>query len=180
MSVKSNNLVVLRGHLGADPEDRRTPNGARVVEMRMATASRWRTSEGERRERTDWHRVSAFGHNADYAATYLRKGDLVQVLGSIRNDVVGEGENRRKYSSVMADEVTGLNRRRWDDRASGGGVQDQRDGPPPNRFGPQGSGPPPRPRFSGPRPAFGQEQTAGGAWASDGDAPKPKEDDIPF
>lgn len=110
--LKSNNMVLLRGHLGADPEQRPLPSGGVVVELRLATNTRWRTKNGESKERTDWHRVSCFGQLAEYGASWLAKGDHVAVLGQIHNDVVGEGEKRRTYSSVRASEVTGLSRKR--------------------------------------------------------------------
>ncbi len=104
-------MAVLRGRLGSDPDQRALTNGSSVVEIRVATNTHWTTREGERRERTDWHRVSCFGSTADFCAKYLRRGDMVAILGEIRNDVVGEGEARRTYSSVRAHELTSLTRR---------------------------------------------------------------------
>ena len=105
--MKGNNLVILRGNLGANPETRTIPGGSRVVELRVATNSRWKTDHGEVKERTDWHRVEAWGPTGDYCASYLKKGDPVQVFGSIRNDIVEGEKGKRLFSTVRAWEVHG-------------------------------------------------------------------------
>ncbi len=108
--MRSNNLVMLRGHLGAEPDPKILPSGDTVVDLRLATSHSWRTGTGEKRERTDWHRVSVWGRTADYCVRWLHKGDHVLVLGSIRNDVVEDQTGKRTYSSVKAHEVTNLRR----------------------------------------------------------------------
>ncbi|MFT7622360.1 MAG: single-strand DNA-binding protein, partial [Myxococcota bacterium] len=72
----ADNLVFLRGHLGATPEVKTLPSGARVIDLRLATNSRWKNAEGGMVERTDWHRISAFGYLVD-RCQHLNKGDNV-------------------------------------------------------------------------------------------------------
>jgi len=107
--TKGNNLVVLVGHLGADPEERYTANQNRVVQLRVATNYFKKDSQGERSEHTDWHQVDVWGNTGHFCARYLQKGDKVQVLGSIRNRVVEKDGNRRTFTSVTAWEVNVLN-----------------------------------------------------------------------
>lgn len=85
------NRVSLIGHLGADPEPRRTTSGALVVNMRIATSDTWRDkSSGERKEATEWHTIVIFGASADQpglagiAEQYLKKGHKVFVEGKLR------------------------------------------------------------------------------------------------
>ena len=81
--MKGNNLVVLRGHLGSDPEARDLPSGKKV-ELNLATNSHWRDGEGHWKERTDWHRIDIHGPRADWAQRALRRGDHVLVFGALR------------------------------------------------------------------------------------------------
>ena len=106
--MKSNNCVILRGHLGAAPEAKQLSTGARVVSLRVATNTAWKTEAGEKRERVDWHTVEVWGATGDFCFNYLQKGDHVAVMGSIRNDVVDDPKGKRTYSSVRAWEVTSL------------------------------------------------------------------------
>jgi single-strand DNA-binding protein len=110
--MKANNFVMLRGHLGADPEMKTVLGGHIVVDLRLATNVVWNTESGERRERTDWHRISVWGRLAEFCAGALKRGDQVQVLGSVRNDVVEKPDGEKKtYSSVRASEVVAVRMR---------------------------------------------------------------------
>ena len=106
--MKGNNMAILRGHLGAAPEARQLPGGARVVTLRVATNAVWKGETGEKRERTDWHTVEVWGSTADFCFNFLQKGDLVAVMGSIRNDVVDDAKGKRTISRINAWEVQGL------------------------------------------------------------------------
>lgn len=116
--MKGNNFVMLRGHLGADPEMKTLPGGHVVVDLRLATNAVWKTDSGERRERTDWHRISVWGRLAEFCGSALKRGDQVLVMGAVRNDVVEKpGGEKKTYSSVRASEVVVI-------RARGQGVGD--------------------------------------------------------
>jgi single-strand DNA-binding protein len=106
--MKANNLVILQGHLGATPEGRLLPSGARAVRLRLATHCFWKSKSGERSERTDWHHVEVWDRLAEFCLKYLQKGDKVQVLGAIRNDVVERDGKKLTYSSVRAWEINAL------------------------------------------------------------------------
>ena len=77
------NKVILLGRLGADPESRMTPSGQQVCTLRMATSESF-TKEGQREERTEWHRVVLWGRLAELASKYLRKGRACYVEGKIQ------------------------------------------------------------------------------------------------
>ena len=110
--MKSRNLVLLRGNLGGDPESQVLPSGERVAKLRLATNTYLRGPTGERVARTDWHRVEAWGRTAEFALTSLRKGDKVQVMGVLRQDVVTAPAGTKKYFvHVRAYEVESFNPR---------------------------------------------------------------------
>ncbi|PZQ66651.1 MAG: single-stranded DNA-binding protein, partial [Escherichia coli] len=78
------NKVTLIGRLGGDPEKRSFSNGGQVVSFSLATSERWKDGNGERKERTEWHRVSVFTEGLrDVVEKYLRKGDLVSIEGKL-------------------------------------------------------------------------------------------------
>ncbi len=117
------NKVILVGNLGADPEVRRMSNGDPVVNLRIATSESWRDkSSGERREKTEWHRVVIFNENlAKVAEQYLRKGAKVYVEGQIQTRKWTDQNGQDKYNTEII-----LNRFRGDlqmldSRGEGGG-----------------------------------------------------------
>lgn len=77
------NKVILVGNLGRDPELRKLSNGDPVCNLNVATSESW-TKDGERKERTEWHRVVIFGKLADVAGKYLRKGSKVYLEGQLQ------------------------------------------------------------------------------------------------
>lgn len=92
------NKVLLIGRLGADPESRYLPNdGTMVVNFSIATTEKWKGQDGSPQEHTEWHRCVAFGKLAETIMTYLGKGRLVYVEGSIRTR---EWENKDKQKVV--------------------------------------------------------------------------------
>lgn len=79
------NKVIIVGRLGQDPELREFPNGGKVANFSVATSERWTDrNTGERKEQTEWHRVSLNDRLADVAMQYLRKGSQVYIEGSLR------------------------------------------------------------------------------------------------
>ena len=81
------NKVILIGNLGADPEIRSMQDGRPVCNLRVATSESWKDkSSGERRERTEWHRVTLFNRLGEIAGEYVKKGSQVYIEGSIRTD----------------------------------------------------------------------------------------------
>jgi len=81
--MASVNKVILVGNLGRDPEVRYTTGGTPVANFTMATTDRWNdAASGERKEKTEWHRIVVWGKQAEIAGEYLRKGRQVYVEGS--------------------------------------------------------------------------------------------------
>lgn len=79
------NEVNLMGNLGADPDVRTLPNGQAAAGFTLATGDIWKDREtGERKEKTEWHRISVFGKLAEFAGEHLRKGSQVMLRGKLR------------------------------------------------------------------------------------------------
>ncbi len=117
------NKVILVGNLGADPEVRRMNNGDPVVNLRIATSESWKDKQsGERREKTEWHRVVIFNeHLARVAENYLKKGSKVYVEGQLTTRKWQDRDGNDKYTTEIV-----LNRFRGelqmlDSRGEGGG-----------------------------------------------------------
>jgi len=117
------NKVILVGNLGADPEVRRMNNGDPVVNLRIATSESWKDKQsGERREKTEWHRVVIFNeHLARVAENYLKKGSKVYVEGQLTTRKWQDRDGQEKYTTEIV-----LNRFRGelqmlDSRSEGGG-----------------------------------------------------------
>jgi single-strand DNA-binding protein len=97
------NKVILVGNLGKDPEVRRMTSGEPVVNLSIATSESWKDkSSGERKEKTEWHRVVIFNKNlADVAEKYLRKGAKVYVEGSLQTRKWTDKDGAEKYSTEI-------------------------------------------------------------------------------
>ena len=102
------NKVILVGNLGRDPEIRTLNSGDRVANLSIATSETWRDrNSGERKERTEWHRVVIFNDNlVKVAENYLRKGSKVYIEGALQTRKYEQG-GQEKYST----EVVGRRRR---------------------------------------------------------------------
>jgi len=96
------NKVILVGNLGADPEARSLNNGGEVVNMRVATSEQWKDRDGNRQERTEWHRVAIFNQNlAKVAKNYLRKGSKVYLEGQIQTRKWTDQSGQERYSTEV-------------------------------------------------------------------------------
>jgi single-strand DNA-binding protein len=94
---RSLNRVQIIGNLGADPEVRTTPGGARVATLSIATSRRWTDRQGQPQEKTEWHRVIFWEKLADLADQYLKKGDRVYVEGSIEYRQYEDKDGQTRY-----------------------------------------------------------------------------------
>ena len=81
--MASANRVILVGNLGNDPELRTTPEGQKVCSFSMATADNWIDKNGQKQEKTQWHRITVWGRQGENCAQYLSKGRQVYVEGKI-------------------------------------------------------------------------------------------------
>ncbi len=97
------NRVILVGNLGRDPEVRRMTSGEPVVNLSVATSESWRDkASGERKERTEWHRVVIFNENlAKVAEQYLRKGSKVYLEGQLSTRKWTDKDGAEKYSTEV-------------------------------------------------------------------------------
>ena len=97
------NKVILVGNLGRDPEVRNTQNGDPIVNMSLATSESWKDrTTGERRERTEWHRVVIFNENLGrIAQQYLRKGSKVYIEGQLQTRKWQDQSGQEKYSTEV-------------------------------------------------------------------------------
>lgn len=107
------NKVMLVGNLGADPEIRTIPGGQTVANFRIATTDAWTDKSGTRQERTEWHRISAWGKTAEICGEILSKGRKVHVEGRLRTSEWQDKEtSQKRYSTeIVADRVLFLDRR---------------------------------------------------------------------
>jgi single-strand DNA-binding protein len=105
--MASVNKVILVGNLGQEIELRYTPGGDAVCNLSLATTDSWKDkATGERKELTEWHRVSMFGKLAEIAGQYLRKGSQVYIEGSLRTRKWTDKEGVERYTTeIRCDEM---------------------------------------------------------------------------
>ncbi|GHB34660.1 hypothetical protein GCM10007094_24990 [Pseudovibrio japonicus] len=117
------NKVILVGNLGADPEIRRTQDGRPIVNLRIATSESWRDrNSGERRERTEWHRVVVFNEGlAKVAEQFLRKGSKVYIEGQLQTRKWQDQSGQDKYSTEIVLQGFNSTLTMLDGRGEGGG-----------------------------------------------------------
>ena len=126
------NKVILVGNLGRDPEIRSFTNGGRVANLSVATSETWRDKQsGERKERTEWHRVAIFNERlVEVAEKYLRKGSKVYLEGQLETRKWTDQSGAEKYTTEVVlrqfrGELTMLDGR----QGGGGGMGGGPDGP---------------------------------------------------
>jgi single-strand DNA-binding protein len=147
------NKVILVGNLGADPDMRYTPSGQGVCELRVATSESWNDKNGQREERTEWHRIVVWGKRAEVCSKYLAKGRQVFVEGRIQTRTYDDKDGNKRYiTEIIAMSV----------RFLGGGAGG----------GSRGGG--------GGDPGFPDEPTSGMGSMGGGGAAASDDDDIPF
>jgi single-strand DNA-binding protein len=96
------NKVILVGNLGADPEARSLNNGGEVVNLRVATSESWKGRDGQRQERTEWHRVVIFNENLGRTAkNYLKKGSKVYLEGQLQTRKWTDQSGQEKFSTEV-------------------------------------------------------------------------------
>ncbi|MEM1277421.1 MAG: single-stranded DNA-binding protein [Pseudomonadota bacterium] len=98
------NKVILIGNLGADPEVRSFSNGGKVCSLRLATSENWKDrNTGEKRERTEWHRVEIYSEPlANVAERYLRKGSKVYIEGQLETRKWQDQSGQDRYTTEVA------------------------------------------------------------------------------
>lgn len=99
--MASVNKVILIGNLGRDPEVRYTQGGTAVANINLATTERWNDPSGERKEKTEWHRIVVWGKQAEIAGEYLRKGKQIYVEGSLQTREWTDREGNKRYTTEV-------------------------------------------------------------------------------
>jgi len=96
------NKAILIGNLGKDPEVRYTPSGLAVANFNIATSERWKGKDtGEMNERTEWHRIVAFGKLGEICGEYLSKGKQVYIEGRIQTREWEDRDGNRRYTTEI-------------------------------------------------------------------------------
>jgi single-strand DNA-binding protein len=122
--MASVNKVILLGNLGRDPEIRYTTGGDAVGNLNIATTEKWKDKNGEKQERTEWHRVTLWGRQAELAGEYLKKGSSVYIEGSLQTRKWTDKDGVEKYTTeIRADRMQFVN------TGGGGGERQQQDRP---------------------------------------------------
>lgn len=172
--MASLNKVMLIGNLGRDPEVRYMPSGDAITNVTLATTDSWKDKNGEKQDRTEWHRVVFFGRQAEVAGEYLKKGSQIYVEGSLTTRKWTDKDGNERYTTeIRADRMQMLGGRGGSGGgASSGGVED-------GGYGDSSPAP-----MQSARPAPQQQQRSAPA-ASKPAPQKPAiiddfEDDIPF
>ena len=104
--MASVNKVIIVGNLGRDPETRYAPEGGAITNISVATTDTWKDkASGEKKEETEWHRVSAFGRLAEIMGEYLKKGSQVYIEGSLRTRKWQDKEGKDRYTTEIRADV---------------------------------------------------------------------------
>ena len=167
------NKVILIGNLGADPDIKRTQDGRPIANLSVATSESWRDKNtGERREKTEWHRVVIFNEGlCKIAESYLKKGSKVYLEGQLQTRKWTDQSGQDKYSTEVVLQGFNGNLTMLDGRneGGGGGGGDYGGG---NRGGDFGGG-----SSGGGR---GGSSDQGGGFGGGGGSSRDLDDDIPF
>ena len=95
------NKAIIIGRLGQDPQVSHSQSGSAVAKMSVATDESWKDKDGNRQEKTEWHRVVAFGRTAELCGEYLKKGREVYVEGSIQTREWEDKEGQRRWTTEI-------------------------------------------------------------------------------
>lgn len=95
------NKAMLIGRLGKDPEVRYTPDGAMVTSFSLATDEQWKDKNGEKVQKTEWHRIVTFGKLAEICGNYLVKGKLIYIEGRIQTRSWEDKEGVKRYTTEI-------------------------------------------------------------------------------
>lgn len=155
MASRGVNKVILVGRLGQDPEVRYMPNGGAVANLTLATSEQWNDkTTGEKKEKTEWHRVVLFGKVAEVAGEYLRKGAQVYIEGALQTRKWTDQAGVERYSTEVVVNIGGTMQMLGGASGNGGGGSQQQGGGQTQN----GWGQPQQPTHSGTPNGGGQRQ----------------------
>ncbi|HLK92945.1 MAG TPA: single-stranded DNA-binding protein [Polyangia bacterium] len=147
------NKVILIGNLGADPELKYTPSQRPLCNLRIATTEVYKDKSGQRQEKTEWHRVTVWGDQAENCNKYLAKGRSVYVEGRLQTRSYDKDGQKHYATDVVADRVVFLGGGGGEGRGGGGGGGEGRGRPGGFGGGRSDSGPADEPGEGGPAPS---------------------------
>lgn len=99
--MSSINKTLLLGNLGQDPEIRYTPNGDAVANISLATNKKWKDKQGQKQERTEWHRVTMYRQLAELAGKWLKKGSKIFVEGELQTRKWQDQQGNDRYTTEI-------------------------------------------------------------------------------
>ena len=172
------NKVILVGNLGADPEIKHTQDGRPIANLRIATSESWRDKQtGERREKTEWHRVVVFSEGlCRVVEQYLRKGSKVYIEGRLQTRKWQDQSGQDRYSTEVVLQNFGGTLVMLDSR-QGGGMSDGASG---GGYGDQFGGGSSAPSSQAPSSQGSSSQDSSSQGPSGGSFEKELDDEIPF
>ncbi|HJP29583.1 MAG TPA: single-stranded DNA-binding protein [Candidatus Latescibacteria bacterium] len=166
------NKVILIGNLGGDPEVRYTPGGAAVANVNLATNESWTDREGQRQDRTEWHRLVFWSKLAEIVGQYLKKGSKIFVEGRLQTRSWDDQSGQKRYTTeIVVSDMQMLDGR--GEGGMGGGMGGPPSGGQASDVGPAGGGP----------PGGGDFGQGGGGFAppaGGGQGAATEDDDLPF
>ena len=152
--MASVNKVIIVGNLGRDPETRYMPNGEAVTNIAVATTESWKDkNSGEKKELTEWHRITFYRKLAEIAGQYLKKGSQVYIEGRLQTRKWTDKENVERYTTeIIADTMQMLGSRQGMGGGNAPSMDDDYSSAPPARQSSGGGAS--RPAASTPAPNF--------------------------
>lgn len=130
------NKVILIGNLGKDPEVRMTQGGQCVANFSIATSDNWKDKEGQKQERTEWHRIVAWGRLGELARDYLKKGRPVYIEGRLQTRSWQDQSGQTRYTTeIVANVIQFLGSRGDESRSETASTGTSYDAPSPAALG---------------------------------------------
>lgn len=113
------NKVILIGRLGKDPDVRYTPDGSMVTNLNLATAEQWKDKNGEKVQKTEWHKIVTYKNLAEICGKYLAKGSLIFIEGKIQTRSWEDKEGVKRYTTeIVASQMKVLDGKKAEDTQS--------------------------------------------------------------
>lgn len=95
------NKVILVGRVGNDPEIKYAGNGNAIANFSLATSEKWKDKDGQKQEKTEWHKIVAFGRQAEVIGEYIKKGSQLYIEGSIQTRSWDDNDGNKRYTTEI-------------------------------------------------------------------------------
>lgn len=173
------NKVIIVGHLGADPEVRYTQGGQAVASFNVATSETFNDKNGERQERTEWHRVVAWAKLAELCGEYLRKGRQAYIEGRLQTRQWDDKDGNKRYTTEIVAQTVQFLGGRGDNAGAPRADDGHAPAPAPRQQAAPQQRPPQPQQQAQPQPQQPRAASGGGDQFNYGPPPL-SDDDIPF